>query len=345
MTGLRVLRAGPSVTVQDMGRPGLLAQGLSRGGAMDRLALVEGAALLGQPSDLAAIEMAGFGGVFEAEGDLRIALTGAPMVAEIDGQRAAWNASHALPKGARLSIGGAVQGVYGYLSVGGGLDTPVMLGARAAHIAAGIGQPLAAGDILRTGSDTRPDRVGLGLRGAPRFDGGRVRFVPGPQTALFSAEALERFVSEEFRRDVRGNRMGVRLLWQGDGFAANAGLSILSEFVAPGDIQVPGDGTPFVLMAECQTTGGYPRIGTVLSADLPIVAQAGPGAVLRFELVDLDTAETIEAAERRRQRALDSEVFPLVRDPASIPDLLAYQLISGATAGDDLEREDKWNSR
>ncbi|RME16846.1 MAG: biotin-dependent carboxyltransferase [Alphaproteobacteria bacterium] len=343
MTGLRVIRAGPSVTVQDMGRPGLLAYGLSRGGAMDRLAPAEGAALLGQNSDLAALEMAGFGGVFEAEGDLRIALTGAPMAAEIDGERVAWNACHALPKGERLSIGGAMQGVYGYLSIGGGLDTPIMLGSRAAHIAAGIGRPLAAGDFLAAGADPRPDKVGLGLRSTQRFGGGTVRVIPGPQTALFSAEVLERFGSEVFRRDARGNRMGVRLLPQGDGFATNAGLSIMSEIVVPGDIQVTGEGTPFVLMAECQTTGGYPRIGTVLPTDLPIVAQAGPGATLCFVWVDLETAENIEAAERKRIRSLGSEVFPLIRDPSAIPDLLSYQLISGATAGDDLEREDEWS--
>lgn len=343
MTGLRVIRAGPAVTVQDLGRPGLLSNGLSRGGAMDRLALAEGAALLGQSPALAALEMAGFGGVFEAERDLRVALTGAPMAAEIDGQRVAWTAAHPLPRGARLAIGGAGRGVYGYLSVGGGLDTPAILGSRAVHIAAGLGRPVATGDILPVGPDPRPDRVRLGLRSARSFDGGMVRVVPGPQTGLFPAEILARFEAEEFERDPRGNRMGVQLLPQGDGFAANAGLSILSEIVVPGDIQVTGDGTPVVLMAECQTTGGYPRLGTVLEADLPTVAQAGPGATLRFVLVDLETAAKIEAAERQRLRSLGSEAFPLIRDPAAISDLLSYQLISGATAGDDLEREHKWD--
>src|SRR6056297_4058110 len=119
---LIVHRAGPSLTLQDLGRPGYLAFGLSRGGAADRLALAEGAALLGQGDDLAALEMAGMGGDFEAAQDLRIALTGAPMRAAIEGNRIAWNASHTLPKGAKLTIGGAEQGSYGYLHIGGGVD-------------------------------------------------------------------------------------------------------------------------------------------------------------------------------------------------------------------------------
>lgn len=337
MSGLLVLRAGPGMTVQDMGRPGYMEFGLSRGGAMDRLALHEGAALLGQSPRLAAIEMAGTGGEFEAMRDLRIALTGAPMAARIDGAAIAWNACHLLPRGARLSIGAATKGVYGYLSVGGGIETGIFLGSRAAHLAAGIGAPLAAGQILPVGPDPAPGRIGLGLRPADRLGGGTVRMVAGPQTHLFDAATLRRFTEEPLRRDNRGNRMGLRLLPEGPGLGSAAGLAILSEIVVPGDIQITGDGTPFVLMAECQTTGGYPRIGTVLPADLPRVAQAAPGTVLRFVMVDRAAAIAIDRAERARIANLPRQTFPLLRDPATIPDLLSYQLISGVTAGDDLE--------
>ena len=335
MRRLGVLRAGPGLTVQDMGRPGYLAFGLSRGGAMDRLALAEAAALLGQPPGLALIEMAGMGGEFEAGADLRIALTGAPMAAEIDGQRVAWNACHVLPAGARLNIGAARAGVYGYLALGGGIATDPVLGSRSAHLAAGLGAPLAEGDLLPVGDDPAPGRTGLALPEDDRFSGGPVRVVAGPQTGFFDDEVLRRFTSEPFRRDTRGNRMGLRLLPEGPGLAAEAGLSILSEIVVPGDIQITGDGTPFVLMAECQTTGGYPRIGTVIGADLPRVAQSAPGAKLRFQVIGLDEARAIEATERARIEALADRAYPLVRDPATIPDLLSYQLISGVTAGDD----------
>ena len=151
---LTIGRVGPGVTLQDEGRAGYLGFGLSRGGAADRLALAEGAALLRQGRELAVLEMAGMGGDFTAEEDLRIALTGAPMRATLDGAALAWNASYAMPKGAVLSIGGARAGSYGYLHVGGGFDAPGRLGARSAHLAAGLGAPLEKGTRLGIGAET-----------------------------------------------------------------------------------------------------------------------------------------------------------------------------------------------
>lgn len=340
MKALIVRSAGPGVTVQDLGRAGFLGSGLSRGGAMDRQAIYEGAALLRQKPDLAALEMAGFGGVFEASADMRIALTGAPMRAEIDGKAVAWSASHLLPKGAQLSIGPAVLGIYGYLHAGGGFDTPVWLGARSTHLASGIGGSLVAGDVLPVADDPDPGLFGFGIDPEPRFEGGTVRVLRGPQTQLFADAELARFAAEPFRRDTRGNRMGVRFLPSGAPFSSEVGLSVLSEVVVPGDIQITGDGTPFILMAECQTTGGYPRIGTVLHADLPRAAQARPGDTLRFEFVDLDKGLAIEAAVRKEWHRVSGRMRALVRRPEDIPDLLSCQLIGGVTAGDDLERKD-----
>ncbi len=337
--GLIVHRAGPGLSVQDFGRPGYLAFGLSRGGAADRLALAEGAALLAQAPTLAALEMAGMGGEFEATTDMRIALTGAPMRASIDGAKVLWNASHLLPKGARLSISAAETGVYGYLHVGGGFDTQVQLGARGAHMTAGLGGFVQDGALLPVGADGGKEtgkETGLTLSAEARFGGGLVRLVPSLQTALFSAETLARFEATQFRRDMRGNRMGVRCVPEGEGFYTTSGLSILSEVIVPGDVQITGDGTPFVLMAECQTTGGYPRIGSVLPSDLAIVAQARPEEVLRFGFVTLEEAVAIERRETERRSKLRSTVRPLIRDPHSIPDLLSYQLISGVTCGDAL---------
>ncbi|MZR14543.1 urea amidolyase [Maritimibacter sp. DP07] len=337
---LVVHRAGPGLTVQDTGRPGHLRAGLSRGGAVDRLALAEGAALLGQAEECAAIEMVGMGGEFEATQDTRIALTGAPMRASIDGTRVAWNASHALPAGIRLSIGTVETGSYGYLHVGGGIDGPKRLGARSAHLAAGIGAPLAAGDRLALGADPRPGATNLRLEPEPRFDGGTVRIVPSLQTAFFDEAERDRFATTAFRRDTRGNRMGVRLVPEGRGFESVAGLSVLSEVIVPGDVQITGDGTPFVLLCECQTTGGYPRIGSVLPADLPRVAQAGAGAMLHFRFVSLEEGIALERRDRQVRETLRGRLVPLVRRPEEIRDLLGYQLISGVTAGDDLERPD-----
>ncbi|KNG92829.1 biotin-dependent carboxyltransferase family protein [Pseudaestuariivita atlantica] len=337
---LIVHRAGPGVTVQDPGRPGYLAYGLSRGGAADRLALAEGAALLGQSDALAVLEMAGIGGEFEVTEATRIALTGAPMRASVDGTRIAWNACHRLEAGARLSIGAAGTGNYGYLHLGGGVALPRRLGGCGTHLSAGLGAPLKAADRLEIRPDTG-SRTGMAVAADDRFGGGTVRIVASLQTDLFAAGERARFEATTFRRDARGNRMGVRLDPDGPGFESEAGLSVLSEVIVPGDIQITGDGTPFVLLNECQTIGGYPRIGSVLPADLPKVVQARAGETLRFSFVSLEEAVAIEARARDARKSLRKRLTPLIRDPATIADLLSYQLVSGVTAGDDLERSER----
>lgn len=332
---IEVVRAGPGVSVQDDGRPGYLAQGLSRGGALDRLALAEGAALLGQSPGLAALEIAGSFVTLRAGADLRLALTGAPMRAQIDGAPVAWHASHLWPQGATLEIT-ALRGGVGYLHLGGGIATEPVLGSRSVHIAAGIGAMVAPGAPLPVGDETGT-RTGLCIDPAARFDGGTLRIMQGVQADLFDTETTARFLATTFTKDTRGNRMGQRLLSDGAGFGGAAGLTIVSDVVVPGDIQITGDGTPFVLMAECQTTGGYPRIGTVLPCDLPRLVQAPAGVGLRFARVTAAEGLAAERAEAARRAGLRRTLRPLVRDPRDITDLLAYQLIGGVTAGDDLD--------
>jgi len=330
---LIVHKAGLGVTLQDLGRRGYLSFGLSRGGAVDLRALAEGAALLGQGEDCAALEMAGFGGEFEVTADTRIALTGAPMRASIDGAALAWNASHLLPKGARLVIGPTLKGVYGYLHLGGGVAGATSLGSRSVHLTAGLGEAISAGMRLALGADGKVADTGLCLAQDARFDGGVLRVVAGPQTEQFHEAEIARFQQTTFTRDRRANRMGVRVLPEGEGFQSEAGLSVLSEAIVPGDIQITGDGAPFVLLAECQTTGGYPRIGSVLPCDLPRVAQAPVGAKFTFRFVSLDDAIAIERTEAQLRRGLKGQLGRLVRNPQDMRDLLAYDLISGVTAG------------
>lgn len=328
---LTIQQAGPAMTLQDKGRPGFRAQGMTLGGAADTMALFEGAALLGQSSDHAAIEMAGSGGSFVADQDIRIALTGAEMTASIDSESILWNASHLLPAGSTLAIGGARNGSYGYLHVGGGLDTPLVMGSRGAHLACGIGGLLQSGESLPLGND-KGGATGMTLPKPDRFGGGKIRIVVSMQTSAFSDEAIARFSTTQFRRDARANRMGVRMDFDGEGFATAEQLGIVSEVVVPGDIQVSGDGAPYVLMYECQTTGGYPRIGSVLPCDLPRVAQAQTGAEISFEFVDIEAATALQVRFLNDLKTLPSRVTALVRDPAKIRDLLSYQLISGAVS-------------
>lgn len=341
-TQLDVLHAGPGMTVQDRGRRGFRAQGLTAGGAADRMALAEGAELLDQSGDLAAIEMAGAGGSFRCTSDLRIALTGADMGAAADGAPLAWNACHFLPAGATLTLGGAKDGSYGYLHVGGGIATAPVMGARAGHLAAGLGEAIVAGDSLPVGPD-KGGPTGRILERGDRFGGGTVHIVASMQTANFAAETLDRFVGTEFRRDTRANRVGVRMTHDGEGFFAEGQLSIVSEVIVPGDIQITGDGAPYVLMGECQTTGGYPRIGTVLPSDLPRVAQARAGDPIRFRLIETEEAITLERRARDWLAGIATRIAPLTRDPHEMRDLLSYQLVGGAVSAmaDPFEEEDR----
>lgn len=326
-----IKQAGPALSLQDLGRPGYRAQGLTAGGAADRTAVYEGAAILGQEPDLAVIEMAGFGGTFAASQDMRIALTGAEMVARIDGEALAWNASHLLPANATLNIAGARNGSYGYLHIGGGFDTPRIMGSRTSHLSGGIGSLLQNGDQLPVGRDQGAETA-LKIAQSPRFGGGKIRVVTSMQTNAFADETISRFTATPFRRDARANRMGVRLDFDGDGFTTEAQLSIVSEVVVPGDIQISGDGAPYVLMYECQTTGGYPRIGSVIPCDLPKVSQAQIGAPLQFEFIDIETAIDLQNRHLNELKSLRARVGPIIRDAADIRDLLTYQLISGVAS-------------
>lgn len=332
---LVVLSSNPGVTVQDKGRPGWLAQGLSRGGAADPVALAEGAALLGQSDDLAVIELAGAPARFRTTAPLRVALTGVPFRAILqdggDERMLDWNASHLLPAGTELALA-PLEGGFAYLAPAGGIDAPLILGARSAHLAAGIGGPLEAGAELPLGPDPGQG-ADLALDPLPRFGGGEIRVVESLQTALYPPAETERFQRTIFRRDTRGNRMGVRLNPEGGGsFEAPGGLSIVSEIVQPGDIQITGDGRPFVLLSECQTTGGYPRIATVLPCDLPRVAQAAPGAALTIRFVGRDEARQAMADHAQAVASLRGRLRPRFRDPPAMSDLLSYNLIGGVVS-------------
>lgn len=333
---LDLLALAPGASVQDLGRPGYLAQGLAEGGAADRRALFEAAALLDQPVPRACLELPLSGGRFRASHATRIALTGAPMAAHYAGRALRWNAAHLLAAGEVLEIGAAQSGVYGYLSLAGGIATPEILGARAWLAAAGPGPALRAGQVLPFAPDPAPRAPLLALPVDPRFEGGRLRVIAGPQTGLFAPETLARAFATGFRAG-RGNRQGVALLHDGRPFSADC-PALLSDFIGPGDIQATGAGDPMILLADCQSVGGYPRLGTVIPADLAIAAQARPGTALRLVPVSRAEAEAASAPEADWLDALRRARFAPVRAPEDIADLLGYQLIGGVVRGDEEDR-------
>ncbi|WP_068115967.1 biotin-dependent carboxyltransferase family protein [Tropicimonas marinistellae] len=336
MNELIVHRSGPGTIVQDHGRAGYLAQGLSRGGAADRVALVEGAALLDQPLGLAALEFISSVEV-EVTAPTWVALTGAPKRARRDGEALSWNACHLLSPGERLHLGPATTGNYAYLHVAGGIATPMQVGSRGAHLTAGLGATLADGARLPLGADPAPRRCARSLPTENRFAGGEIRILAGPQTGLFPPEVLDRFLATRFSRTAWGNRQGVKLDHSGEGFRPATGLDLVSEVIVPGDIQVTGDGTPYVLGPECQTIGGYPRIATIVPQDLPRVMQATPGSPLRFRMVDLqqslDSHLTIEKLYENARRRIQGPELAL------LDNLMTQNLISGVVT-DILDDED-----
>lgn len=328
MTRLTVISAGPGITVQDGGRPGHIALGLSRGGAADREALLTAAALLGR-SVKAAIELPGSPLTVSSDTPVRIALTGSPMRADRDGDPLAWSSSHTLAAGATLRLSPA-HGGFGYLSFGADIDTPPVMGSRSAHLACGIGASLGSGATLPLCEDPGGpvDRT-LRMDHLPR----PLRVLPGAHTRLFPDAMRARFEATEFTRDPRGNRQGIRLAHEGKAFALNEGLSLVSEIARPGDIQMTGDGTPYLLGPECQTTGGYPRIGSVAPQDLPRAMRAGPGTRLRFAFTTRKDAMADYLDDGALLALLTRRVEPLTRDPRDVANLAEYQLISGVTTG------------
>ena len=206
------------------------------------------------------------------------------------------------------------------------------MGARSAHLTAGIGALLADGDRLALGEDTGT-LTGLILPVEDRFSGGSLRVVPSIQTENFSKADHQRFAQTEFTRDPRGNRMGVRLAFEGAPFQVEDQLGIVSEIIVPGDIQITGDGAPFILLGECQTIGGYPRIATVIPTDLPRVAQAAPGAAFSSSLSPAPRASQQSRPMPRRGRRCRHALLRWSVIRATFSDLLSYDFISGVTDG------------
>ena len=327
---IEIIRATVGLSIQDMGRTGTTAIGLSQGGAMDKLALIEASALLGKTHPSPAIEFMGVGGSLRVLCDMTIALTGGEMHAKVGDRLLQWNATHTLNAGEIMELSAPKSGVYGYLTPHAELAMPRVFDSQSSHVSAGVGHWLQTGDIIN-GTPMAFVRS-MKIRAIDRLGGGTVRYLAGPQTDLFSDVDRERFHATPFRASHIANRRGVKIDFEGAPFTPQNAHSIVSDIIVTGDIQMTGDGEPYVLMSECHTMGGYPRIGTVVPADLPILAQAKAGTPIRFEQITLEQTDMI-MADPISATTLSTRLSTLVRDPTEISDLLSYQLISGAVTG------------
>ena len=302
---IEILDCPMPVTVQDRGRPGYRHLGVPLSGALDPEWLAIANALVANPPSSAALEMRLLGPRLRARAPLTLALAGAcsAQIEDPAGERrraAAW-CSHALARGETLIVGRLHAGI-AYLAFAGGLDLPEVLGSRSTYVRAGIGgldgRALQAGDCLKLGAGAAPGP--LRLPQAPRSPNGPLRIVRGPQTEYFTGAAWRCLLNDEFIVSREADRMGLRLDGPRLEHDPARGADIVSDGVTPGVIQVPGDGRPIILLADCQTVGGYPKIATVIDADLPRLGRALPGQALRFVEVGIE-----QAIAARRQAASD----------------------------------------
>lgn len=312
---LRIVGAGLQTTVQDLGRRGHQHDGVPGGGAMDRSALRIGNALIGNDDGAASLEATLLGPGIVFDDPALIALTGGDLDPTVDGRSVPmWRAIH-LPSGAALRFGRPKLGCRAYIAVAGGIDVPLIFGSRSTYLRGRFGghegRALRAGDVLATldppslaqciaealqsGGDGA--RAGIASWGAGPTLRARysaepsVRLITGAHTELLAAPSRTKLFSASFNVSASSDRMGYRL--EGVELPLRSPVELLSEGVAFGTVQLPPDGMPIVLMADRQTTGGYPRIGEVATVDLPLIAQLKPGDRLRFRPISVDEAQQL----------------------------------------------------
>lgn len=334
---LRVLSPGLRTLVQDTGFRRSRRQGVPLSGVLDRTALAQVNALLDNPADTEALEIALTSPTLVAEGGpVRVAASGAVsgMVKTLKGDSRPlhpWTATTLL-QGDTLNLSAPARGGTGLLGIGGGLDLPRVMGSRATFVRAGFGglagRALRAGDVLYPCPTPTINGIGTGTgagsasgagagAGADRIiarplalASGPIRVVLGPQREWFTDVAIETFVTQPYSVTPETDRMGMRLQGPTLAHAPGKGADIISDGIVPGAIQVPGTGRPIILLADAQTTGGYPKIATVISADLPRLAALVTGDEIRFAAVTLKQAE---AAAREQRAALDNAVASICR--------------------------------
>lgn len=297
---IHVLRPGLFTTMQDLGRNGYQRFGVSVSGAMDPWALTVGNRLLGNPDRAAGLEITIQGPELLFTEELAIVITGADLSPTSNGLAVPMWTVIAMPAGSRLQFGMRRQGTRAYLAVAGGIDGPLMLGSRSTHVRSGLGglagRALKKWDQLTIGPAraTAKHHVGRMLpeSNRPQYQrAAAIRVVPGPQVDRFIDDALERLTRTPYRLSNESDRMGYRL--QGLALAHRTSADIVSDAVSVGTIQVPADQQPILLMADCQTTGGYAKLATMIAADRSGAAQVSPGDTLSFIATTYESASTL----------------------------------------------------
>ncbi|MEV1244152.1 biotin-dependent carboxyltransferase family protein [Nonomuraea sp. NPDC049750] len=281
---IEVLAPGPYATVQDLGRPGYAHLGVPRSGAADEASLRLGNRLVGNPEDAAGIELTYGGARLAFRSGAWVAVTGAPCPLIEPSPTtvvAGMNVPFWVPAGSELRFGAPVWGLRTYLTVRGGIAVEPVLGSRSTDSLSGLGPvPLRQGTVLPVGGSGGLVEISVDLAPAGEPPPAVLRIVPGPRDDWFAPDALAELCAEPYEVSQDSNRVGVRL--HGRELARTREGELPSEGMVTGAVQVPPSGQPIVFLTDHPPTGGYPVIGVVRSADLPIAAQLRPGDGVRF---------------------------------------------------------------
>ncbi|WP_036262814.1 biotin-dependent carboxyltransferase family protein [Methylocapsa aurea] len=337
---LRVLRAGPGATIQDGGRHGFLRFGVTPAGPMDWTAFRTANLTLGNDDRAAALEISAGGlSALCEDAPLAVAFAGGAFIWRRDGVLLPQAARLLLRPGEVLAAQAGSFGAWAYLAVEGGFDAPLDMGSRATHVRSGMGgvegRMLRQGDVLF--ADLLPAAARMQSLEASEFDAAidapwlardaeAFRVVLGPQDDYFTAAGLTAFFAEEFTLTPRADRMAYR--FEGPEIAHARGHDIVSDGIALGAIQIAGDKKPLVLLADRQPTGGYPKLGHVILADIGRLAQMRPGEACRFAAVGLTEARAALFRLEDEIAATPSLLHPLRREPTSKA-LIEANLIDG----------------
>lgn len=312
MPSLRVLRPGLQTTIQDRGRWGWQARGVPVAGAMDPYSYRVANALVGNRAEAAALEVAIAGPELEFEDTRVVAAAGAEFAITVDGRPAPMHEAFLVPAGSCLRFGARMRGARAYFSIAGGIDVPTVLGSRSTHLLSRMGgfrgRALMAGDRVPLGVQRNG---GEGVFGSSRITAtGRtfemtavLRVLPDMRTERFAEGAIDALQSAPYVVSPVSDRMGFRL--EGPRLQHAQGADTLSDITPLGTLQVLASGQPILLMADRQTTGGYAKIGTVITADIPVAAQCAPGDRLVFVSCTIRDAHTARLEQERALRAIE----------------------------------------
>jgi antagonist of KipI len=303
---LAVIEAGGLITVQDLGRLGLRSFGVPTSGAMDEFALRAANLLAGNAAEAAALEVGAGDAGLRAEHDCVIAVAGAGYSLAINTWEYPLWGAYFVRGGWSIRLNKMGFGMWAYVALAGGIDIPQVLGSRSTYLRGHFGglegRSLQAGDVVHGGTDGHRlmETAGRSLRNEAHPSYGArptVEVTPGPQGDQFTEQDRGAFLSSPYRVALASDRMGYRL--EGPALQRHGGADLTSEGLAVGSIQVPADGAPIVMMADCATTGGYPKIACVIRADLPLLSQCTPGKdEVRFRQT------TVEAAQEKYRQLI-----------------------------------------